>query len=261
MTIPCFVISLAGSPRREVIAKALEGAGITFSFFDAVDGRAMSAERRSEVYDGIGRKNRHLSPGEIGCALSHLTLYRRMVAENIPEALILEDDAIIDRRLAEFLARRSSVPSEADVVSLHSVFGHVRKWPKFHVGPIGCHRASSAPWYTVGYIIRRRGAEIFSAHNPKVSRTADWPCGFHLLRFYVTIPVVVEHDIHAQSVLGTGRTMAGQESKPTSARDTRYTLQEQAIRKVRKIYRRIAPGRHIDLGRMYGRVSPTGSPT
>lgn len=36
-------------------------------------------------------------PEEIGCTLSHQTCYRRMVAEGIPYALILEDDLTMPR--------------------------------------------------------------------------------------------------------------------------------------------------------------------
>jgi len=46
---------------------------------------------------------RELAPAEIGCALTHLRLYERMMAQGIDLALILEDDAVIHPVCGEML--------------------------------------------------------------------------------------------------------------------------------------------------------------
>lgn len=59
--------------------------------------------------------------GEIGCALSHLKIYRKMIEENIPIACILEDDVFLldgfKRKLAQL--NEWSNPNEPVVVLLH----------------------------------------------------------------------------------------------------------------------------------------------
>ena len=93
--IPCFVINLAHAvERRTHMEEQLHVQGIEAEFIDAVNGRRMSeAERQSHLNSEkmrvIGWK---LSPAEIGCALSHLKVYKLMVKRQLPYAIILEDD-------------------------------------------------------------------------------------------------------------------------------------------------------------------------
>ncbi|WP_171993459.1 glycosyltransferase family 25 protein [Campylobacter mucosalis] len=59
-------------------------------------------------------KNCFLTKGEIGCALSHLKIYQKMIDENIPYALILEDDAGFSDEFCEILAKIDEFLSKKD---------------------------------------------------------------------------------------------------------------------------------------------------
>ena len=93
--IPCFVINLVHAVKRRAhMEEQLQAQGIQAEFIDAVNGRQMSETERqshlnSEKMKDIGWK---LSPAEIGCALSHLKVYKLMVERQLPYAIILEDD-------------------------------------------------------------------------------------------------------------------------------------------------------------------------
>ncbi len=55
-------------------------------------------------YTGIKQKYAsNFRPGEVACAYSHKSIMERIVAENIPLALILEDDVILDESFFTFL--------------------------------------------------------------------------------------------------------------------------------------------------------------
>ncbi len=98
--IPVFVISLARAPdRRTSISQHLKSLNVDFRLVDAVDGTAMSAESRAELL----APGASLNPGEIGCYLSHINVYKIISEENIPAALILEDDARLNRRTVSLL--------------------------------------------------------------------------------------------------------------------------------------------------------------
>ena len=98
--IPVFVISLARAPeRRTAIGQHLTGLGIEFRLIDAVDGKAMAPSQIEEVV-GSGKE---MHPGTVGCYLSHINVYRTICDENIEIALILEDDARLDRRARSLL--------------------------------------------------------------------------------------------------------------------------------------------------------------
>ena len=100
MKIPAYVINLKNSHlRREYMEKLLSAYPfIDVNFIEAVDGRIMSKDSLSEVFDFdscIKRNGRIINPGEVGCVLSHRKCYHEMIQSNKDYALILEDDITI----------------------------------------------------------------------------------------------------------------------------------------------------------------------
>lgn len=96
---PTFVINLERAPERRLyITSHLRSLGIEPTVVPAFDGRKMSMDELvadGRYNDEVSKRSfdRSLSLGEIGCTLSHFSIYQRMVRENIPVALVVEDDA------------------------------------------------------------------------------------------------------------------------------------------------------------------------
>jgi len=90
--------------------KELDRFGVDYSFFPAVDGNKLTREERwcYSLGRALALKGRPLTNEEIGCALSHVRVYEKMVAENIKELLILEDDCIFEDHFFEVLSCRES---------------------------------------------------------------------------------------------------------------------------------------------------------
>lgn len=63
---------------------------IQYKLCEAVRGDALQQQRRQQI-NPAG----NMSPAQIGCYVSHIQIYERMVREHIPVALILEDDAVL----------------------------------------------------------------------------------------------------------------------------------------------------------------------
>ncbi|MWN05660.1 glycosyltransferase family 25 protein [Gilliamella sp. Pas-s95] len=97
-----FIINLEKeSKKREHIKKECEKLKLDFEIYNAIDGNTLSDSFiQNTVYD---YPNNLLTKGEIGCALSHLNIYKKIIQNNLPYALILEDDAVLDRKLPDFL--------------------------------------------------------------------------------------------------------------------------------------------------------------
>ena len=106
--LSAFLINLDRHPDRLSAAQArLAQAGVHAERVAAVDGYALSpAERRAAVarFHAILARGRLYTPGQIGCALSHHAVYRRMIAENIPAALVFEDDVLMTSEFPASLA-------------------------------------------------------------------------------------------------------------------------------------------------------------
>ncbi len=183
--IPVFVLSLPDChDRREAISKRLQDLAIQFEFFDAVDGR----QGLGPVWESqIDRRGTHLSDTEFGCALSHIEIYRQIVADAIPYALVLEDDAIPLPDLPRFLA--GDYHSGGGLTDLNvwgysqyvvrgskrRLFGHYASWL---VPPI-----LWKSWGTTGYVIALEAAKYILEHALPVTGPADWPsCVWNLVR-------------------------------------------------------------------------------
>lgn len=113
MTLPIRVISLPGSIERRA-SFAAHNAHLAYEFFDAVDGREyvpQMAQLPQLFSPGLD-----YTPGAVGCALSHLTLWQD-AAESGQALTILEDDAILRH---DFAARSAQVvaglPPDWDIV-------------------------------------------------------------------------------------------------------------------------------------------------
>lgn len=121
--LPVFVISLVRSiERRRVVSKNLSGLGFSFKLLDACDGKQLSANEALLYSSKLARSQfgRDLTPGEIGCALSHIKVYEGMVEEQIRVALIMEDDAILSSSAKSAIEALLSSGHEWDLINLVS---------------------------------------------------------------------------------------------------------------------------------------------
>lgn len=98
--IPIFVVSLArAADRRAAMARRLGELGLGFEMTDAVDGKAMSvAEFEAGKAAGLS-----VSPGDMGCYLSHMNIYRMIRDRGHSVALVLEDDAALNPSIVPLL--------------------------------------------------------------------------------------------------------------------------------------------------------------
>jgi GR25 family glycosyltransferase involved in LPS biosynthesis len=88
---PIYVLNLDRSVQRwDRVSKELEQAGLQAHRFPAVDGKLLSAEELRNSTTALSRFFQ--PPGVIGCYLSHRKFWQLVIDQQIPEAIILEDD-------------------------------------------------------------------------------------------------------------------------------------------------------------------------
>ncbi|PWN07821.1 glycosyltransferase family 25 protein [Rhodohalobacter mucosus] len=96
-----FLISLKKSnDRREKLKDILNG--LDYEIFWGVNGSELDLNELelSGKLDNSGRYQQNrppLSSGEVGCALSHLGIYQTILERGLKNALILEDDLVVDQ--------------------------------------------------------------------------------------------------------------------------------------------------------------------
>lgn len=128
---PILIISLKHSPRREVISQRLNGLGLKFEFVDAVYGKELAEEQLKEIDRDFSVKRfntkKPLTLGEIGCALSHIKVYEYIVKNNISQAIILEDDAIVSQDFEKIVnLSLNKVPSRKEILFFDH--GKAKSW-------------------------------------------------------------------------------------------------------------------------------------
>lgn len=196
-----YVINLKrGVERRERISQRLRELGVAYEIIEAVDGVELSehdksnAVRRFTFWCHVGRG---VLDGEIGCALSHASIYSHFIeeqgrvgAESMPCICILEDDAIVDDRFLETLAKIEDEvdPNKSEVVLLSNHDGQLL--------------------FADGYVITASAAKaVLRANIPM-----RCPCDFWwlwqkrgLVDVRHSVRPVVDQDIHQTMI---GRTLA-----------------------------------------------------
>ncbi|MDB5968156.1 MAG: hypothetical protein JWQ90_606 [Hydrocarboniphaga sp.] len=114
MPVSIFVINLLRrADRRAAIDAQLAAAGLRAEFVAAVDGNTLELA----AYRDAGQPSR----GEIACYLSHTRIWAQVIDRQLAFALVLEDDVLIDRRLAQACEAIAQMPLGVDVIRLGSL--------------------------------------------------------------------------------------------------------------------------------------------
>lgn len=107
MNFKIFVINLDSSTERLANMKAqCEQLNLQFERVSAVRGSELSQQKKEQCYSLAENKKQYykvLSDAEIGCSLSHISCWQKMVDDNLDFALILEDDAILEKSIIEYI--------------------------------------------------------------------------------------------------------------------------------------------------------------
>lgn len=154
------VISLArAQERRSGVTRELGRHDVDFRFFDAIDGARLEAP--PVQYDRARRLRRYgrdLSPGELGCFLSHRAVWHECVASQ-RDFLVLEDDFQVAGDLRAVLRGIAEVAEPWDFIRLSGdrdrrrIAVPIRRFSAFAVV-----EELSESLLTTGYLVNPRGA-------------------------------------------------------------------------------------------------------
>lgn len=177
MAWPIYVISLKRAAQRRAASKrALDRIGLSFEFFDAVDGACLSEAEVANAYDA--ERNAHhykrpLSLPEIGCYLSHHALWKRVVDRNLAGAVILEDDFDADAGLKTVVEEIRSAPLSGALVKLFSRKPVMGVTVACLDGERRLVAPNRVPGLTLGYALDRTAAEMLIANALPFCRPLD----------------------------------------------------------------------------------------
>lgn len=180
MSFGIFVINLPEAiGRRERVSGHLAVLGLDAFVIEAVRGSALSASERALAADdsrSVQRYGRALTAGELGCALSHVRAYDKLLCSGHEFGLILEDDAVLLPDVAELLGSAqthlwmaSSQPRLLLMTPIRAFLA--RDAVPFAVGyrRVRVRRA----WEGYGYLVNRTAADAMRRINSPAWLSAD----------------------------------------------------------------------------------------
>lgn len=168
-----FMINLKRRPERRIkMELTLRELGIDYTYFEAIDGKKLSDDVLVEK--GIKFMPEYADPyhkrpmkmGEVGCFLSHYTIWQKMVEENLKEVLILEDDIKFEPYFRE---RAEELMNEAREIGDYDLIYFGRKRLQENEELIRESRnfvKVSYTYWTLGYAITLEGARKLLAAEP-----------------------------------------------------------------------------------------------
>ncbi len=205
-----------------MISSRLEQLGLEFEFFDAIDGQRIPPDLAGLVdYDfprGRRMLGRSLSDGEVGCALSHALIYRKMVDEGTAAAYVLEDDAEPSEAFAQ-MVKQSVLPQDPQIEFASFFYQSLRvwRWADRRVGlGISACRPMEHPWSNLAYYLTQAAAcRLWDAAVP-ISGVADWPVSLRQWpSAYCIDPCLVDTNRDAgDSLIHADRSILESESVP-----------------------------------------------
>lgn len=164
--LPVYVIAFADATERRKIMRErlnrldLAPLDLKCIFIDAVDGRAMSGAERDALLSPQRRHwlPREISPGALGCSLSHIASWRQFLASDAECALILEDDAEFLAGAGPVIAQLAKQADRFDIITLSVC----KPKPCHHLADLPEAHYLTAPRYTqigaAAYLISRHAA-------------------------------------------------------------------------------------------------------
>ena len=212
---PIYVISLRGAAeRRAQCAEAMARLGLWFEFFDAVEGAKLPAVEIARIYDAgkNARLYKHpLSGPEMGCSLSHYSLWQKISANAEGGAFVLEDDFQAEPELVEVMTAISDAGLKNCMVKLfarHAVTGEeVGALPGGHKLVMPRH----VPGQTVGYAVDSVAAARLAAMEMPMARPVDMDIK-HWWEFDVPV-LVVQPSVLRVDMRRTGSSIEGAREK------------------------------------------------
>jgi glycosyl transferase family 25 len=172
---PVYVINLDCADERMLsMEKQLSEINVKYERIPAIKGNSLTEAEIKKEYSATLNKEffrADLTLGEIGCYISHKNVWRKMVAENIEFAVILEDDMILEKHFIQLFSHSETL-KKYDLIKLADNRNHLPK----HISKLDQQfeliNFTKIPNCTTGYTINLAGAKKLLA-RPLFYRPVD----------------------------------------------------------------------------------------
>jgi glycosyl transferase family 25 len=186
--VRAYVINLARSAdRRAHVTAGLRRTGLDFEIITAIDAETLdfsepwnAARLAPSFFD-------RFCPGEAACAMSHASVYQKILADGQDSALVLEDDVIVPPQLPEIVDAVAAQLEGAEVALLNFDSSEVVQVTRDGAIELPAGRQLvfpvdiSKPVSGAAYIITREACEgLAKLAEPIATKADDWAHFHHV---------------------------------------------------------------------------------
>ncbi|MBD0409526.1 glycosyltransferase family 25 protein [Pseudoalteromonas distincta] len=202
--LPIFVVNLERDiEKRQHMVALAKKRNLDLTFTNAVLGKNLSREEIKHHYDDVKAMSdfgRKLTLPELGCALSHLNIYKSMIEKNIQIAIVLEDDVELSESFKALVNQVDNFPDKWELMLLgyYSETASERLtyssfWGKHKVSKnLKAVKLTELAFGTHGYMINIQGAKKLVEILSNIYKPIDHYTGASLyLNTYGIVPRVV----------------------------------------------------------------------
>lgn len=197
-----FVINLEKhTQRRQAIIAQLEQQQLhNYEIIKAVDGKALSQSDSNALvdHDAIrGYLKRPMATTEIGCILSHLACYQRIIDDKLRGAVILEDDAILSNETRNVFGQLDQCSLPEDGVILLFWARYISQKPVLSLKNHSIHKAYREMNGHAYYISRASAQQLLTFHRRIKTPLDHWQhyVNNRLIKlFSITPPIAISRD-------------------------------------------------------------------
>lgn len=160
--------------RLKRLREGFDAAGLSFKRVEAVDGRNLTTAQIERFVRKVGRWGR-LTPGEIGCFLSHRACWRELLQNGDCFAAVLEDDVVLGENAAAVLLDDYWLPDDAQMVKIETAGSRVflDTTPRGEIDGRKLFRLRSSHYCSAAYIVSRDCAERLLAESETFCEAID----------------------------------------------------------------------------------------
>lgn len=178
-SIQILIISLKRSTdRRERVLRELDGFCLPWKFLDAVDGFALKELPASYNSTKVKRLQGYdLTPGEIGCYLSHIEAWQKCI-ESKKTTLVLEDDFVLNSDLGLVFELLTNINQECSLVRLAGLYNTTHR-VILKKGGLELVKNDGDPVGAAAYLIRPSAASKLVEQSSAIYEPVD-----HYLEHY-----------------------------------------------------------------------------
>jgi len=170
----CLINLERSTDRLIACAEQLEAYNLPFERIEAVNGDSLNAAAINELYNFADSSyHKHLTNGELGCYLSHVRAWQKIVDEQLDYAVILEDDILLQDDIQQGLEAIKDIQQPWDLIKLAEEPAKRKAVHQIQAGAFSLITYNKVPSRTCAQVVSLSGAKKLLATSIHINRPID----------------------------------------------------------------------------------------